>query len=135
MDKKVKALRPVSKTNYEWKARVVKALAHPSRLAMIDELAKGEKCVCDLQKIVGADITTVSKHLALMRKAGLVEDRKDGLWVYYRLKVPCILRFFDCIDAVLDSNKQPQAQEVCGRGGAEVCSNRKTGKLAHGNRK
>ena len=135
MNRKEKTLRPVPKTNYVWKARVVKALAHPSRLAMIDELAKGEKCVCELQKIVGADITTVSKHLSLMRKAGLVEDRKDGLWVYYRLKVPCILRFFDCIDAVLDSNKQPQSLVACGQGGAEFCGSRKTGKLAHGHRK
>lgn len=88
---------------YAWKARVIKAMAHPSRLLMIDELAKGERCVCELQKIVGADITTVSKHLALMKKAGIVEDRKQGVWVYYRLKAPCILRFFDCIDVVVEA--------------------------------
>ena len=112
-NKKEKILRPVSKTNYEWKARVVKALAHPSRLAMIDALANGEKCVCELQEIVGSDITTVSKHLSLMKKAGLVEDRKDGLWVYYRLKVPCILRFFDCIDAVMEND--PGQVAACGK--------------------
>lgn len=92
------------KDRYLWKARVVKAMAHPSRLLMIDELAKGERCVCELQKLVGADITTVSKHLALMKKAGIVEDRRQGLWVYYRLKTPCILRFFDCIDVVVDAS-------------------------------
>ena len=91
--------------DYRRKAQVVKALAHPSRLAMVDELAKGEKCVCELQKLVGADITTVSKHLSLMKKAGIVEDRRQGVWIYYRLKTPCILRFFDCIDAVLENNR------------------------------
>ena len=84
-------------------AKIIKALAHPSRLAMINRLEKGEACVCELQKIVDADISTVSKHLSLMKKAGLVEDRKEGLWVYYRLRVPCIIRFLDCIDAVAET--------------------------------
>ena len=73
---------------------------------MLEALADGERCVCDLQKLVGADISTVSKHLSLMKAAGLVEDRKEGLWVHYRLRVPCILQFMDCIDAVLDEEKQ-----------------------------
>ena len=85
------------------RAKIIKALAHPSRLAMIDRLEKGEACVCELQKIVNADISTVSKHLSLMKKAGLVEDRKEGLWVYYRLRVPCIIRFLDCIDVVTEN--------------------------------
>ena len=91
----------------ERRARVIKAMAHPSRLMMLEALADGERCVCDLQKLVGADISTVSKHLSLMKEAGLVQDRKEGLWVHYRLRVPCILQFMDCIDAVLDQKKQP----------------------------
>ena len=83
------------------RAEVIKALAHPSRLAIIDRLQIGEACVCELQEIVKSDMSTVSKHLSLMKKAGLLDDRKEGLWVYYRLRVPCIIRFFDCIDAVL----------------------------------
>ena len=89
------------------RAEVIKALAHPSRLAMIDRLEKGEACVCELQKIVNADMSTVSKHLSLMKKAGLVEDRKEGLWVYYRLRVPCVIRFLDCIDAVVENGNNP----------------------------
>jgi len=100
-------------SGYEARARIIKALAHPSRLAMIDSLSKGEKCVCELQKVVGADITTVSKHLSLMKQAGIVEDRKQGLWVYYRLKVPCILRFFDCVDAVLENESCSLAAGGC----------------------
>jgi ArsR family transcriptional regulator len=77
-------------------------MAHPSRLQMLEALTAGERCVCDLQQLVGSDISTVSKHLALMRRAGLVEDRRQGLQVFYSLRVPCVMRFFDCIDAVRD---------------------------------
>ena len=86
---------------YKRKAMVVKALAHPSRLMMVDALAEGELCVCDLQRLVGADMSTVSKHLSVMKNAGIVIDRKEGLKVFYRLRVPCVMRFFECIDAVL----------------------------------
>ena len=65
-------------------------------------LAAGERCVCELHRLVGGDLSTVSKHLAVMKQAGIVEDRKKGLLVYYRLRVPCILRIFDCVEAVLD---------------------------------
>jgi ArsR family transcriptional regulator len=77
-------------------------MAHPSRLLMLERLNEGECCVCDLQSLVGADMSTVSKHLALMRRAGLVEDRRAGLKVFYRLRVPCVMRFLDCVDAVRD---------------------------------
>ena len=90
----------LDKSRYEKRARIIKALAHPSRLLMVDALAEGERCVCELKELVGSDISTVSKHLALMREAGLVVDRKQGLQVFYRLQVPCILNFFGCIDAV-----------------------------------
>lgn len=96
---------------YKRKAQVLKAMAHPSRLAMLEALADGERCVCDLQKIVGSDISTVSKHLAVMRAAGLVLDRKAGLWVHYRLRVPCVLQFMDCIEAVL-AGKTPKAGKI-----------------------
>jgi ArsR family transcriptional regulator len=95
---------------YTQKAAVLKALAHPSRLVMIDALAEGERCVCELQQVVGADMSTVSKHLSVMRNAGLVTDRKEGLKVFYRLRVPCVLRFFDCVDAVLRENARDAAR-------------------------
>ncbi len=86
---------------YKQKATIIKAMAHPSRLMMVDALAAGELCVCDLQRLVGADMSTVSKHLSVMKNAGIVTDRKEGLKVFYRLRVPCVMRFFECIDAVL----------------------------------
>ncbi len=90
---------------FEERAKVMKAMAHPSRLMMVDELSRGERCVCDLQKLVGHDISTVSKHLSVLKKAGVVEDERRGKNIYYRLKVPCILNFFQCIESVIAANK------------------------------
>ncbi len=93
----------------ERRATVIKALAHPSRLAMVDALTEGEKCVCELQVLIGADMSTVSKHLSLLRDAGIVLSDKRGLQVFYRLRVPCLLSFFSCVDAVFED---PDAELV-----------------------
>ena len=90
------------------RTRVLKAMAHPSRLLVLERLLEGECCVCDLQSLVGSDMSTVSKHLALMRRAGLVEDRREGLKVFYRLRVPCVMQFLDCVDAVRDEGPPVQ---------------------------
>lgn len=85
---------------HKQKAGVIKALGHPSRLAIVEYLVDGERCVCDLQALVGSDISTVSKHLSVLKSAGLVCDRKEGQWVYYRLRTPCIIGFLDCVEGV-----------------------------------
>ncbi len=100
---------------FEERARIIKAMAHPSRLFIVDELSRGERCVCDLTAMIGADISTVSKHLSLLKKAGIVDDRKEGLQVYYRLKTPCILRFFECVESVQASNAKEKKAACCGR--------------------
>lgn len=83
------------------RALVIKALAHPSRLAIAEALQSGEQCVCDLRDLVGADLSTVSKHLAVMRTAGLLEMEKRGLNVFYRLQCPCLVSFFECVDSLV----------------------------------
>ncbi|HOD67722.1 MAG TPA: metalloregulator ArsR/SmtB family transcription factor [candidate division Zixibacteria bacterium] len=88
------------------RARVIKALAHPTRLFIVDELSRGERCVCALRDLVGADISTVSKHLAVLKAAGIVDDDKRGLQVWYRLRVPCILNFFGCVEEVLRTHRR-----------------------------
>ena len=95
-----------TRSRYYLRATIIKALAHPSRLLIVDELAKGERCVCELTELVGADISTVSKHLSVLKKAGIVQDDKRGLQVFYRLRCPCILRFFDCIEAVIQEGNR-----------------------------
>lgn len=91
--------------SFEERARVMKAMAHPSRLKVIDELSRGERCVCDLQQLIGHDMSTVSKHLNVLRQAGLIENERRGKQIYYRLKVPCILNFFHCIESVIAANR------------------------------
>lgn len=91
-----------TKANMEARAKVMKALAHPSRLFIVDELSRGERCVCELTEMIGADVSTVSKHLALLKQAGIVLDERRGQQVFYRLRVPCILNFFGCVEAVLE---------------------------------
>ena len=93
---------------YEARARIAKALAHPSRLLMLDMLTEKERCVCELTEAVGADQSTVSKHLAVLKAAGLVDDRREGAWMYYRLRCRCILGFFACIESVLKHNLKEQ---------------------------
>ena len=100
-----------AKARLEARARIIKALGHASRLLMIDELSLGERCVCELRDLVEADLSTVSKHLSVLKNAGLVEDEKRGTQVFYRLKVPCVLKFFSCVEAVLE-NQAREAQRM-----------------------
>jgi ArsR family transcriptional regulator len=90
-----------TQARFEARSRVFKALSHPSRLYMVDMLAHGERCVCELTELVGADMSTVSKHLSVLKAASIVADERRGTQVYYRLKMPCVLRLFDCVTEVL----------------------------------
>lgn len=92
----------------EARARVLKAMAHPSRLLILEELAKRERCVCELTEMIGADMSTVSKHLTYLQTMGLVSGEKRGAQVFYSLKVPCVLKFMHCIESVLKANAETQ---------------------------
>jgi DNA-binding transcriptional ArsR family regulator len=93
-----------TKEKYETRARIIKALAHPTRLFIVDELSRNEKCVCELTAMIGADISTVSKHLSILKNLGIVDVDKRGLQVYYRLRTTCVMSFFDCCDMVMKKN-------------------------------
>jgi ArsR family transcriptional regulator len=99
-----------SKKQYEARAAVAKALSHPSRLLMLDALSQMEIRVCDLTKLVGSDQSTVSKHLGVLRNAGLVDVRKEGTTTFYRIKVHCLEGFWGCIETVLSKNLQEQKE-------------------------
>lgn len=77
-------------------AKIFKALGHVSRLLIVDALRSGELCVCDLQRLVGDDMSTVSRHLAVLREADIVASRKEGTNIYYCLKLCCLDKFLDC---------------------------------------
>lgn len=83
-------------------AKIFKALGHPSRLLMADALRGGERCVCELQALVGCDVSTVSKHLAVLREAGIVAADKRGTNIYYRLVLACLDGFMACTGACVE---------------------------------
>lgn len=92
---------PFDKTLYARRAAVLKALGHPARLFMVDALARQERCVNELTQLVGLDVSTVSKHLLVLKNAGIVTDDKRGKQVFYTLRVPCVVNFFTCVESVL----------------------------------
>jgi ArsR family transcriptional regulator len=100
-----------TQAQYEARAKIIKALAHPTRLFIVDELSKnGERCVCDLTEMIGTDMSTVSRHLAQLKEAGIVEVEKRGQMVFYRLRVTCILDFLECVESVLKCNAESQQE-------------------------
>ena len=86
---------------FKKQARVLKALANESRLKIVDRLGRGECSVGKLAALVGSDRSTVSKHLAVLRSHGIVDDRREGNVVYYTLLVPCVMDFFSCANRVI----------------------------------
>jgi len=86
---------------YDRQAEVLKALAHPQRIAILDYLKDGEQCVCDIAKHISSERSNVSRHLSLLVSCGVLEYRKDGLNVIYSLKARCILDFLECATTCL----------------------------------
>ena len=84
------------------RTRVFKALAHPSRLIIVEALSQQSRCVGELTDLIGSDVSTVSRHLTLLKNAGVVWDEKRGAQVYYSLAMPCVLNFFSCVDGVIE---------------------------------
>lgn len=96
----------------ETRAAVLKALAHPTRLFMIEELADKSYCVWELTEMVGLDVSTVSKHLSILKNAGLVNVEKIGKQVFYSLRMRCALNFLDCVEAVLREQAQDRMDAI-----------------------
>ncbi|MBF0314147.1 MAG: winged helix-turn-helix transcriptional regulator [Oligoflexia bacterium] len=90
---------------YKKRAEIIKAMGHPARLIIIEALAKEEQCVCELNELLEMDQSTLSRHLAVLKNAGIIEDDKRGLKVFYKLRTPCILKYIDCIEGVIKSKK------------------------------
>jgi DNA-binding transcriptional ArsR family regulator len=91
-------------------AGVFKALGHPARVRMVRELGGGEKCVCDLVAAAGLGWSTVSRHLSVLREAGVVTDEKRGQQVIYRMALPCVSRFLDCLE---NPRRYPEMHAAC----------------------
>ncbi len=96
------------------RARIVKALAHPTRLLIVDELAKEPLCVCAIRTLVGSDLSTVSKHLSVLRNAGIVGNDKRGSQVIYSLRCPCAVNFLNCAETVLKTTARDHLDLIKG---------------------
>ncbi len=109
-------MREVFKINQELyfhRAQVIKALAHPLRLAIIDLLsADEERCACELVESLNCDQPSLSKHLAILKNAGLIATRREGTRVLCQLRTPCIVNMFSCIDRVLKADLANKEQEL-----------------------
>ena len=102
--------------HYVARANIAKALSHPSRLLMLDALSEGDLCVCDLTELVGSDQSTVSKHLAVLRNAGIIDMRKEGTMSVCHLRIQCLQGFWSCIESVLRQNLEDQKCAIGARG-------------------
>lgn len=84
-------------SKYKQMAIIMKAMAHPTRLFILDKLNEREHCVCELQELIGADMSTVSRHLSVLRNAGIIDNRKENNQVFYSLICPCVLDIYGCV--------------------------------------
>ena len=107
-------MKNVSLAPYENQAVVFKALAHPARLFMVEQIAAGEKCVCELVNMLGLDTSTVSKHLTVLRNAGVLVDEKRGNMVFFTVRMECVVGFFACVRKALESQARDQLAAVAG---------------------
>lgn len=97
----------------EIRAKIIKAMGHPVRLMMIEFLKKGERSFSDVFDLFQLDKSTVSKHLLVLKEAGIVSSKKSGADMIYKLEVPCVTDFFSCVTAVIDSNVKKQQACLC----------------------
>ena len=97
-----------TKAKYEVMAKVIKAMSHPTRLLIVEEINRKKRCVCELTEMAGVDISTVSKHLSVLKEAGIVSDDKRGSQIFYSLRVPCVLDFLKCVESVIKTNAKEQ---------------------------
>lgn len=97
----------------EIRSKIIKAMAHPVRLMIIDELRAGERPFSQLFHLFELDKSTVSKHLLVLKEAGIVSSRKSGADMIYNLEVPCVTDFFSCVTAVIENNVRRQQVCIC----------------------
>ena len=97
----------------EIRSRIIKSMAHPVRLMMIEFLKDGEHAFSEIFDLFQLDKSTISKHLLVLKEAGIVSSRKTGTDMIYRLDVPCITDFFSCVTAVIESNVKKQQVCLC----------------------
>ena len=103
----------ISFNDAEIRAKIIKSMAHPVRLMVIEFLKSGDQSFSDIFDLFQLDKSTVSKHLLVLKEAGIVSSRKNGADMIYKLEVPCVTDFFSCVTAVIESNVKKQQICLC----------------------
>ncbi len=85
---------------YKLQAKTAKALAHPTRIAILDMLRRGERCVCEMEPELGASQANISQHLAVLREGNLVATRRDGMRMMYRVTDERVFRVLDLMGSI-----------------------------------
>jgi len=91
---------------YEAQVQIIKAMSHPTRLFMIDKLSQKEYSVCELRDMIGDDLSTISKHLTVLKNAGLLLHDKRGSKVFYKVGISCVSRILTCTHNVLEAQNK-----------------------------
>ena len=107
-------MTPQEHERLRMKADVFKALGNPVRLGIVELLEEDERCVCEIVDHVGTDTSNVSKHLSILKKQGIVSDRREGLKIFYKLTMPCALDFSRCVEGVLFNRFEEQRAVMAG---------------------
>jgi len=94
------------------RAEILKALAHPVRVLIVDALTDGDRCVCELNALVDIDQSNISRHLAVLKRAGIVSERRDGMRVFHHLDTPCILKAFECAVEVVNTSAKRRNKSI-----------------------
>ena len=94
------------------RARVMKALGHPVRMQIVDALGQGDLCLCELHPLFKIRQPTLSRHLAVLKQAGLVTERRAGPRIILHLATPCILRAFDCAMEVVQADHTRRSRAI-----------------------
>ena len=96
----------------ELKAEILKALAQPTRLKILELLRHGERCICEIVPAINGEQSNISRHISLMQRSHLVTTRKDGVKVMVSVKDPEIFKILDRVNAILRHQMNEQRELV-----------------------
>lgn|SRR5690606_5958480 len=115
MELNIKQSPTENKVPFESQVSILKALTHPARIAILYILRDGEHCVCHLSAYLGFRQAYISQQLSVLREAGLIQDRRDGWNIYYRVVNPLIFEVLDAVEVMTDEQVPfpPTSQSNC----------------------
>lgn len=94
----------------ELKAEILKALAQPTRLKILECLREGERCICEIVPAINGEQSNISRHISVMQKSHLISTRKDGVKVMVKVRDPEIFQILDRISAILKKQIREQGR-------------------------